>query len=77
MSAAVNRPVWNSAPATTSPMKSSAADEGTTKNAMRRDPASSRVRSRPPPPRPAPAARDISGSSAAEIAMPKRLTGMR
>ena len=58
-------------------MKSSAAAEGTTKKAMRRAPASRRVRSFVATSSPAPAVRDISGSSAAEMDIPKRLTGMR
>ena len=77
MSAALKRPVCRRAPPTTSPRKRNAAAEGTTKKAIRREPASIRARSLAATSSALPAARDISGSSAADTAMPKRLTGMR
>ena len=68
-------PVWYSAAVTTSPSASNAMAEGTMKNAICRSPASSRRRSCAPTSAWSPSALDMAGSSAADTAMPNRLTG--
>ena len=62
-------------PTTTSPSARNAIADGTTKNAIRRRPASSRRRSASIAAGIAAATPDIAGSSAADTDMPNRLTG--
>ena len=75
VSVSVNRPLWNNARAITSPSTRKAAADGITKNAMRRNPAFNRARRSAAVSDSLPITLDISGSSAAEIDIPNRLTG--